>query len=168
MYLRRLVLADLDAYYANRLRALADSPSAFLTTWEEESARGNAHFAETLADRGEDRAIFGAVEGAEVVGSVGVFRESRPKTRHKAVIWGVYVDPAHRGQGIAGRLLDLAIEQARDRMRVKTVLLTLETAGKTAKRLYESRGFKHWGTEPLAMGADGIYESEDHMVLILG
>ena len=167
MDIRRLGPADLDSYYENRLRALQNSPSAFLTTYAEEKERGNAHFASTLAHQGIDKVIFGAVENGRVTGTIGLFQETRPKLVHKAVIWGMYVDTDKRSLGIGSKLLDQAIEHARTRMKVVGIYLSVEIKNLPAKRLYETKGFKVWGTEPKAMSASGEFFDEDHMVLLL-
>ena len=167
MEIRRLISADLDSYFRNRLRALQNSPSAFLTTLEEEKERGKSHFAETLAHQANEKVILGAIEDGDVVGTIGLFQESRPKLIHKAAIWGMYVDVDSRTKGVGGKLLDLAIQHARNRMKVAAVYLSVEFKNIAAKRLYESRGFKVWGTEPRAMAAGGVFFEEDHMVLLL-
>lgn len=167
MEFRRLTKSDLDAYFANRLRALEHSPSAFLTTLEEEKARGHAHFEKTLAHDGSDRAIFGAVSNGTALGTVGIFREERPKTRHKSMIWGMYVDLDQRNKGIGGKILDLAIQFARNEMKVDAIYLSVEAANGEARRLYESRGFRVWGTEPKAMRFENKFWDEHHMVLEL-
>jgi GNAT superfamily N-acetyltransferase len=107
--LRRLTIADLDSYFENRLQALQDSPSAFLTTYAEEVARGNSWFSQILSTQSDHRVIFGAVEGGRVVGTLGLSKEERPKLAHKAVIWEMFVDGGKRGAGIGGQLLDMGI-----------------------------------------------------------
>lgn len=166
MEVRRLVSEDLDSYFENRLRALQNSPSAFLTTFVEEKERGSSHFANTLAHKGNEKVIFGAVENGTVVGTLGLFQETRPKLTHKAVIWGMYVDADKRKSGVGKRLVELAIQHARDHMRVAGIYLTVESNNFPAKRLYESKGFKIWGTEPKAMAAGESFFDEDHMVLL--
>ena len=48
-----------------------------------------------------------------------------------------------------------------------TIYLTVESASPAAKQLYEARGFVCWGTEPKALGLDGVLYDEDHMPLVL-
>lgn len=167
MEFRRLVQSDLDSYFANRLLALENSPSAFLTTLAEEKLRGRDFFTKTLAYTGDDKIIVGAIVQDKVVGTVGLRREERPKTQHKAMIWGMYVDVAQRKAGVGGKMLEMTIQHARDRMKVSAIYLSVESENLGAKRLYESRGFKTWGVEPLAMADSGRFFSEDHMVLML-
>ncbi|MGZ3694940.1 MAG: N-acetyltransferase family protein [Bdellovibrionota bacterium] len=167
MEFRRLIASDTDSYFENRLRALEHAPSAFLTTLEEEKARGNEHFAKTLAHTGNERAIFGALQSGKVIGTVGIVQESRPKLRHKAVIWGMYVDLGHRKCGVGAKILDLAIQFAKEEMQVALLYLSVEAENDGARRLYESRGFKVWGTEPRAMFFDNKFWDEQHMILNL-
>ncbi len=164
---RRLGLSDLESCFANRLRALENAPSAFLTSLAEEKAAGSEHFKETLSGQDSENLIFGALQNSKVIATLGIYREKRLKIRHKAGIWGVFVDPEYRRQGIAAKLLDLAIGFARAEMNVLTISLSVESKASSARKLYESRGFKVWGTEALAMGENGAYFDEDHMILIL-
>ena len=112
--------------------------------------------------------IFGALEYGQVVGSAGLIRETRERIRHKATVWGMAVDPAHRGRGIGGELIDMAISQARYKMGIRVLQLSVEDGETPAQRLYESKGFKIWGTEPMALlTANGEYRTEHYMSLIL-
>ncbi len=142
MEYRRLKIADLDQLFANRLRALENSPSAFLTTLAEEKSKKNVHFANTLSLSGDDKVIFGALKGGKVIGTVGISREERPKTMHKAIIWGMYIDTDHRKLGVGGKLLDIAILHAQQKMKVAGIYLSVESKNLNAKRLYELKGFK--------------------------
>lgn len=167
MEFRRLTLDDLDSYFANRLRGLQNSPHAFLTTFAEEKTRGNAHFVNTLSQSGDDRVIFGAInDQGIVVGTIGVFKEDRERTSHKCTIWGMHVDEDQRNKGIGGRLLDLAVKHAREKMNAAGIYLSVESGNKSARNLYESRGFQCWGTEPKAMRLSDTFCDEDHMALI--
>src|SRR5688572_3049248 len=114
MEFRRLDKNDVASYFANRLRALQDTPSAFLVTYEEEKANGPSRFEKTLSHEGNERAIFGALVNGEVVGTIGIFKEDRPKMRHRATIWGMFVDREHRKKKAGNRLVELAIEFAKN------------------------------------------------------
>ena len=167
MELRRLMISDLKSYVENRLRALEHDHAAFLTTLEEERSRGTTHFESTLSYEGDEKVIFGAISEDSVVGTIGVSREERSKIRHKAMLWGMYVDVSFRKQGIGGALLDLAICHAMEKMKVTVVMASVESNNGAAKALYESRGFKCWGTEPKAMHSTDRYFDEDHMIRYL-
>lgn len=167
MEVRRLTIADLDACFACRLRALENAPTAFVTSLDEDRTRGPERFAKILGDQGDDRVIFGAISDGSIFGTAGVHCGDRAKTRHKATISGMYVDAVQRRKGIGGRLLDLALDHARQKMKSAVVHLSLEAENDAARELYVSRGFVVWGTEPQATFANGRFHNELHMVLVL-
>nr|CCA79585.1 Gcn5-related n-acetyltransferase protein (modular protein) [blood disease bacterium R229] len=109
--IRPLADSDAVAFKALRLKAIQDSPSAVQPTYEEEAAR-------TLDDMRhrirvtEHEVVFGAFRGDALIGVTGLRRHVPVQAAHKAVLWGVFVDPAHRRGGVARRLLDAAIGHA--------------------------------------------------------
>ena len=167
MEVRRLRIDDLDSFFECRLRALKQDPNAFMMTYEEESAKGPGHFQSVLAKNEETNVIFGAIDGARIVATAGLFQESRTKNRHKAILWGMFVEPEQRGKGLGGKLLNLVIEHAHKTMKARSLLISVEATNTSARALYEKHGFKKWGTEPRAMKVGESFLDEDQMVLLL-
>lgn len=167
MEYRRLGPDDLESCLACRLRALEHSPSSFLVTLAEEREGGRARLASTLSQSDAEHAIFGAFDAERLVAVLGIRRGERTRIRHRAMIWGMYVDADVRGRGVGGKLLDLALEHGRARMQVDVVSLEVESSNAAAKALYVSRGFRCWGSEPRALRIDGADRDEDHMLLEL-
>ncbi len=169
MNVRRLVLSDLDEYFALRLEMLQDSPAAFLTTYEDEKAKGNAFFADLLGRMPADNALFGAFVDGRLVGAAGVYRESdRAKLAHKATLWGMYVQPAARGRGLGEAIVSAVIAHARKEIGAAALYLTVEGENRKARALYERMGFRVWGTEPKATFENGAYREDHHLWLDLG
>ncbi|MBK6886361.1 MAG: GNAT family N-acetyltransferase [Tetrasphaera sp.] len=82
------------------------------------------------------------VTGGDVVGGVGVTWLDLPPNMHTALprrgyILNMYVDPPHRGRGLARRLLDGAVEVCRSHG-VDVVTLHASDAGRP---LYAASGF---------------------------
>ena len=166
--IRRLVVTDLDAYFQNRLEALKDSPSAFLSTYDEEVGRGNQHFKNTLSHLGNEKLIFGVVHDQKILGTIGIYKEEKSKLSHRAEIWGMYISPEIRGQGYGRKLLDVAISFAKTEMKVHGIGLSAESNNQTAIKLYESCGFKRWGSDPYAeRDSDGKFLGNDYLYLII-
>jgi GNAT superfamily N-acetyltransferase len=90
---------------------LEDSPWAFGSDPADDLALDESRVAETLAQ--DENAILAIEEGSELVGGVGVARNRRSKFAHRAIVRAVFVEPAHRGQGLGAALLRGAIELAR-------------------------------------------------------
>ncbi len=163
---RILIKSDFESFFALRLEGLLDSPTAFLSSYDEEKQRGEV-FYENVLNSDLDNIIIGGFENNELIGYIGIYQENRSKTRHKANIWGMYIKPNYRNQKIGKRLLELALNHAKSKLHCNIVNISLEEKNSIAKNLYESYNFKTWGIEPKAMHIDGIFYSELHMSLIL-
>jgi RimJ/RimL family protein N-acetyltransferase len=79
-----------------------------------------------------------------------------PSNRHVLMVRGLAVDPAHRGRGIARRLVDAAVAEARARGARR---LTLRVLGPNAaaRRVYEACGFVVEGVLRGEFFLDGRY-----------
>ena len=158
MQIRRLTSADALLYRSLRLRALREHPDAFTSSHEEDSR----HPVETAAARLAQHAFWGAYQGAELYGCVGLERETRPKNRHKATVVGMYVSPEVGRQGVGRALLEALVAHARTEG-VESLVLTV-TAGNTgAQRLYAAAGFRSFGIEPDAIRVAGRSFAKDYM-----
>jgi ribosomal protein S18 acetylase RimI-like enzyme len=94
-------------------------------------------------------------------------RANQKKAAHKVNLWGMFVLPTGRGQGVAAQLLDAAIRYARTLDGASTVRLSVSESAVAARRLYEKSGFETWGVEPDARFEERS-DSEHHMQLSLG
>ena len=133
-----------------RLRALADAPTAFGRTYEEERAYPDAQWRERALQPNLIR--FVARSRDEVIGGAATF--INPEEAETAYIFGMWVDEACRRRGVARMLLDRALEGARELGGSKASLsVTLGNDG--ARDLYLSVGFTDTGVrEPLREGSD--------------
>lgn len=163
---RRLGVADAAPYRALRLRALREEPDAFLVSPEEEEettpAEIEARFAGDWADA--DDGVLGAFRDGALVGTVGFFREALVRTRHRAVIWGMYVAPEARGGGLGRALLDAALAALAAAGGLEQVHLTATTTNAPALALYRSAGFVSEGVSRRAMKLGDRYVDEEMLV----
>lgn len=164
--IRELQECDVEAYVELRGQSLVDSPLAFAASPGDDFVSSPDRVRQQL-QTGADWVIFGAFQ-PDLVGAVGLFRGRHPKASHKAHVWGMYVVPGHRGQGIGAELLDAAVRHARALPGVSSVHLGVTSAASEARRLYERAGFQVWGTEPDALRHEGQAVDEHHMALRLG
>jgi RimJ/RimL family protein N-acetyltransferase len=162
---RRLTADDAGAYVDLRARMLTDAPLAFGASPGHDFMSSTETVREQIA-RGDDSAIYGAF-APELVAVIGVYRDDRPKTRHKMHVWGAYVTPTYRGRGLGRRLLEAAVAHAREIPGVTVLHISVTDAAPAARHLYERAGFEAWGSEPEALRHEGRTVTEHHMLLHL-
>lgn len=166
MTIRQLTPADATAFREIRLLALQTESNAFGSSYEEEHERTIERFAEWLK-RSPDSTVFGAFDGDNIVGTVGLARDGKAKTRHKAVIWGMYTRAEYRGREVGRKLMQAAMAAAREMQDIEQVLLCVAAENVPAKSLYASFGFERFGYERNAMKVGGRYVDEEHLVVFL-
>lgn len=164
MQIRRLTSEDAPQYRALRLRSFREHPEAFTTSWEELERQPLADTVKRLATA--DMKWWGAFEGETLAGYVGLDRETRAKSRHKATLVGMYVAPEFAGRGIARALVDVLLAEARADG-IELIALTVTHGNAKAAQLYERCGFRSFGIEPHAIKVDGRPYAKNHMYLKL-
>ncbi len=154
-----------------RLQAFRDAPEAFGSSYEEELELSEDQFIEKYAALfipRDDAFILGAFDEVDrLIGVAGFYRELRIKNRHKGVIWGMYVTPESRNQGIGKSLLLAILERARRLQDIRQINLAVTSDNVFAKKLYLSMGFQVYGVEKDALQVNGRLFDEDLMVLRL-
>ena len=148
---RVLLGDDWCAWRELRLRALADSPSAFGSTLERERALTEAAWRARLDDV-DDVCLVADRDGVSV--GMGAGYRDLPGLLHVVAMW---VEPAFRGQGVAHELLrDLDAWAA---ARGLGLHLDVNTANVAARRSYASYGFVATGeTRALREGSQEVVE----------
>ena len=168
MRIRKMVITDVARYRDLRLQALADSPTAFGSSVDEQREHDLETYIQRIPAPDSDNATFVAESADQrLTGMIGFSRSPRVKMRHKGSIWSVYVEPAARGKGVSRALMDATIAHARQLEGLRLVVLNVVVTNFPAIRLYESYGFEIWGTEPEALYVDGRYYDEHYMTLRL-
>lgn len=162
--IRRLVPADAPAYRALMLEAYADPAGTFTATVAEREGLPLAWWEARLADAPEAvERVLGAFDGAALAGVVGLRLRQRPRTRHKATLFGLAVRPAHRGRGLGRRLVEAVLTEVASVPGLRVVQLTVTETNAPALRLYERCGFAAFGTEPMAVRVGDGYLGKVHM-----
>lgn len=168
----RLTPDDAERYARLRRRMLNLAPWAFDASPDDEEALDPARIVAMLADGSSATFAIEApgppsVDGPELAAAAGITRAKAAKFAHRERLWGVFVDPAHRGQGLGRAVTAAAIEAARGWAGVEFIDLGVSENAPEALALYESLGFRAWGREPQATEHDGRRYDEIHMTLRL-
>lgn len=142
--IRRFAAAEWPAYRAIRLRALADSPSAFCSSLASEQAWPDEHWAGRLAraqESGLDCPLAALLDGEPVGLAWAKVDGDDPAVVNLFQMW---VAPQARGRGVAAALLDAAIAWARG-YGARSLRLGVETGNAAAIALYAKAGFRETG-----------------------
>ncbi|HWC33432.1 MAG TPA: GNAT family N-acetyltransferase [Mycobacteriales bacterium] len=137
--IRRITTGDVEVFRQTRLRALADSPASFGSTYDAEVARRATWWSERVAaaSDGDEQAMFLAFDGDECIGLAGGFTDDLGADRQLISMW---VAPEYRGSGVATELVDAVLGWAVDGG-ARTVGLWVTEGNGRARRLYERLGF---------------------------
>jgi ribosomal protein S18 acetylase RimI-like enzyme len=167
MNFRKLTETDAASFWNLRLYALEADPISFAESVEELRKTSVEEYATRLRSGGEENFVFGAFDGKKLVGMTGFYRGKALKLQHKGHVWGVFVSPSARGAGAGRALLTNVIQVAKTLHGIRCILLTVAKTQVPALRLYESLGFRSFGTEPRSLKVGDRYIDEDHMRLEL-
>lgn len=174
--IRRLIPSDAVAYRELMLEGYALHPETFTASPEERSGLPLSWW-ETRLQEGTSvgSLVFGALDSRpgepsqdeRLLGAVGITFASRPKERHKATVFGMYVRAEARGRGFGRALLSAVLDAARTRGGIRAVDLRVSAENLAAVRLYERCGFSTYGVEPLAIRVGDFFLAKAHMALDL-
>lgn len=163
MQVRLLTSADAAEYQAVRLRSLCEHPEAFGTSAEEEQDTPLEKVGEQLVHH----PTFGAFVDETLIGIVSLFRYPRLKTRHRAILGGMYVAPEARGQGAGKALLQAVIEHGRGMDGLEDIVLAVTVGNHTARSLYRKMGFIPYSIDPRFIRVGERYHDIEWMFLSL-
>jgi ribosomal protein S18 acetylase RimI-like enzyme len=135
-----------------RLRALADAPDAFGSTFETEREHSEREWIEWIEGwEGSTNALYVAEAGEAWVGMAVGSREDDDREAH---LYGMWVDPAWRGRGVGASLVDEVLVWAHSWGATSVALGVTETHT-GAGAFYEHLGFADAAERhPLREGSD--------------
>lgn len=163
--LRRLNQDDLAAFMQLRRECFQKAPLSF----EQE---GDIILQPTVVleqlQETEDKFILGYFdEDGRLSGMMGFYRYLPKKRRHRSYLWGVYLSEHTRGKGIAKKMLQQVIEDAKKMEGLERIILTVSNWAESAIKLYKNEGFVEFGREPGAARTGDTPMDEIYMMLEL-
>ena len=145
------------------LHAYEQAADAFTSTREERANEPESWWASRIASADGLGVAFGAYHGDRLVGTVALEFSAKPKTRHKALLIGMFVLESCRGLGAGKALVQAALEFAASRPGVLSMILTVTEGNEAAIHLYRACGFQEFGKEPMAILTPSGYKAKLHM-----
>jgi len=149
MKIRRASTGEQAPLRELRLRALADAPDSYSSTYEREAARPGGWW------EGLDGAVFVAVDGERWLGMAGAFADDDLATIR---LWGMWVAPEARRGGLGAALAEAVAGWARSRGASRLELSVTDRAP-AAAALYERLGFRPTGVQGPMGGKPHLLET---------
>jgi RimJ/RimL family protein N-acetyltransferase len=158
---------DAPAWSGLRLEALERELDAFGSSVEDHRKLSLDTIQSRLAPDPQNKFVVGAFVDGKLVGCAGLVREQGIKERHKAWVWGVYVNAEWRGKHTGRDLLKALLDRAAEMNGLEQIALRVASTQAAALGLYRSLGFEPFGREPKALKIAGRYIDEEYMILFL-
>lgn len=141
--LEPIPLDQWEAYRDLWLEALRDTPEAFAADYETQKNVPDEVWKKRLEQvllEKEAIMVFARVDG-ELVGMIGGYFEDNPKFSHIVTVWGAYVKPDFRNQGIATDMANELIERIKKKPGIRKIKTYSVTSGNMAVMVYKKHGF---------------------------
>lgn len=155
-----LPVSEWKTYQDLRLRAIQDSPQAFLDTHEQTASFPEVKWRQRLKDTASGKSWqFFAKLNRKLVGMIGAFRSDPDVKNKSATIVGLWIFPEARGKGVGRQLMEALLDELRKKKSIKTVHLSVNVEQTSAVALYKKLGFQVTGESTGVMG-DGKKHTE--------
>lgn len=159
--IRQLTENDAVAYQQIRLEMLQKNPESFGDSYDDNLKQDIVFFKHRILTS----YIVGCFVDGVLIGTAGYIGHEGNKVKHKATIWGVYIQPDFRGKRISQKLIENIIQECSNLF--EQVLINVNADNLSAITIYKSLGFNEYGQEPNANKINGKYYDEIHMVKFL-
>ncbi|MFK7805891.1 MAG: N-acetyltransferase family protein [Anaerolineae bacterium] len=162
--------AEFEEFRTIRREALVSAPDAFSVKVADFDQRPiapeKARFISNTSD--PNRMIAGAWVDGQISGMIGLFQQSEPGFKHRAMAWGVFSSPNARGLGLGKQMLQLLAKETSKIDGVNQIVLSVLASNTQAIHFYKKIGMEQFtpaGNDPLVDHA--TTDDEAFMVLHL-
>ncbi|WP_291127484.1 GNAT family N-acetyltransferase [Flavobacterium sp. UBA7682] len=148
MNIRFLEENDAVIYRQLRLSSLQESPFAFSDSYEDQVKNSIIDFELEIKKTGNPLESFtlGTFSNQDqLIGFVKFKRDHRSKARHRASLFSLYVQPNHRGKGIAKKLISSLLSTIGPITEIEQLQLSTIISKDSLIDFYKSFGFEILG-----------------------
>jgi len=155
LIVRRVLPSEAQLYQRLRMEGLVRHPDCFRIAPEDEADLSVPDVAKKI----EAGFVLGGFLDGDLVGIAGLSALPGAKAKHKGLLWGMYVREEARGLGLADRLMEGILVEARVRG-FEQVQLTVIANNPRAYKVYERWGFEIYGIETKSVKVGETYYDE--------
>jgi RimJ/RimL family protein N-acetyltransferase len=153
---------DWQDFRAVRLMALQSDPGVFSSTYQREAGTPEADWRSRL--RSDDVAVFLIYENAALVGMTGIAVDWNDPSRKRALLWGSWLEPRVRRQGLSQILYRSRIDWAEKHPTIERIVVSHRASNLASKRANQRHGFRFTHSED-KVWPDGVKEDDIFYVL---
>lgn len=156
---------DLNQFYDLRYMALEISPHSYgnhLEIWQKSSKEGVLSMLQDSASD-SDNYILGSFQEQQLTGMLGLIRERKLNVAHKGTLWGFFVSPEYRNQGVGTQLVKEGLNLAQRMKDLNHLRLIVTEIDEIAKKIFEAQGFQSYGIEEAGLKSQGCFYNQIFM-----
>ena len=166
MLIREVISTDASSYLALRIQAEREFPQFVGFNSERELAAGPDNIEALISSYPTEAThVFGAFDGARLIGVTALSRRLSSKYKHKVFLWGMYVMPELRGRGIAQSLMQATIDWTTEHPEILSISLQVTVSNIRGQQFYKHYGFSIFETEQRSLFAAGQFHDVHYMEL---
>lgn len=142
--IRKMKLTDASGIIAHKQQVTAENPDTLATAIENRTITVEEEEA-TIQSLGPNDLGIVAVDGDKVIGMLNLRQDHRKKFEHIGQ-FGISLQKAYTGFGTGTRMVEQAVEFARDNEKLEKLILTVFANNPGAIKLYKRLGFEEEAT----------------------
>ncbi len=131
---------DWQMFRKIRLKALLTDPQVFGSHYDREKTYSGQDWKEWVGAK--NQAIFFIYDGEKLIGMTGIYIPQDTVEKSKAVLWGSWLEPAYRRQGISKLMYQARLEWARSQPEIKSIQVSHRESNLASKFANQKHGFK--------------------------
>lgn len=139
VFIKQLTENDWREFSRVRLKALQTDPTVFGSNYEKESQMTEADWRSRL--QAKDNAIFLLYDGDTPIGVTGVSIDREDPTMKTALLWGSWLAPHYRGNGLSELMYQNRINWAKAQPNVEKIIVSHRASNLSSKYANQKHGF---------------------------
>jgi len=163
--IRKFTEDDWRTFSEIRLLALRTDPGVFASNFDQESQLSEVEWRKQLADT--NSAVFGVFDGDTPIGMTAISVDRNDPSKKTAILWGSWLRPDSRGQGLSTILYSARIGWAAAYPNIERIIVSHRASNLFSKAANQKFGFVETNRSE-RVWPDGKTEHELHYVLTLG
>ncbi len=138
--IKQINIDDWEDFREIRLKALKSDPKVFGSHFDREKTYSKQDWKEWVGAKGQ--AIFFIYDDKKIIGMTGIYIPQDTVEKTTAVLWGSWLKPKYRRNGISNLMYETRIEWAKQHPELKRIEVSHRESNVASKYANQKHGFK--------------------------